>query len=86
MIPLFVVQTTTRPTVQAAPGVVERCRRCKRLIKDPESLGYHIGPKCREHLGIEPRRPVRVGGVQAWRDIPGQADLLDGGDEQEADL
>lgn len=85
MIPLFAVEATTPPPVpDASGGRVERCRRCRRPLKDPESLGFHIGPKCREHLGITPsRRPVRVGGVRVWPYVEGQGDLLRLDGEQE---
>jgi hypothetical protein len=41
------------------------------------SLAYGIGPDCRKRLGIAPRRPVRVTGVETWRDCEGQTDLLE---------
>lgn len=43
------------------PAGPDRCRRCKRRIWDKESLGYHIGPRCRQLLGIDTparRRPA----------------------------
>lgn len=52
------------------------CRRCHRALKDPVSLGYAIGPTCRERLGITGRRAVRLARVRAGGDVPGQLDVL----------
>ena len=58
------------------PDEPPRCRRCHRPLTDPASLGYRIGPDCRELLGIAPRRPVRLTGVRVCGDVTGQLDLL----------
>ncbi|MEV0585228.1 DUF6011 domain-containing protein [Nonomuraea sp. NPDC050310] len=54
-----------------------RCRACKRKLRDPESLGFVIGPTCRKKLGIEERRPLRLTGVRPGGDCAGQGDLLE---------
>lgn len=54
-----------------------RCRCCRHKLLDPVSLAYGIGPDCRKRLGIAPRKPVRITGVETWRDCEGQTDLLE---------
>jgi hypothetical protein len=54
-----------------------RCRRCRRPLTDPASVGYRIGPDCRAALGIASRSPVRLTRVRPSGDVPGQTDLLD---------
>jgi hypothetical protein len=79
VIPLFgdaLDDQPTRPQAGAGPDV---CRRCHRPLTDPVSLGFHIGPDCRRHLGIMPsrRRLVRLTRVRVCVPGPGQGDLLD---------
>lgn len=58
------------------PCTSGECRRCHRALTDPVSLGYSIGPTCRERLGITGRRAVRLARVRAGGEVPGQGDLL----------
>jgi hypothetical protein len=62
VIPLF--GDEPEPTAPAEPSAAgaepEVCRRCHRPLKDPVSLGYRIGPECRELLGIPPPRRSRL--------------------------
>lgn len=83
MIPLFEVGEPAGPP-GPEPGSgrreADRCRRCRRPLKDPESLGYHIGPDCRKALGISGRsRRLRTGRARVRRWKPGdeQYDLLE---------
>lgn len=98
---LFPVPAPQQPDgpVEHSGGGEARCRRCHRRLTDQTSLGYHIGPRCRELLGITtqsgqrwvraPARPVSV----PRRPVPGQAELplgldaggSDDGDGQEGD-
>ncbi|MFC4006604.1 DUF6011 domain-containing protein [Nonomuraea purpurea] len=64
------------PTVGESP-TVGQCRSCHHKLQDPVSLAYGIGPDCRKKLGIVPRQPVRITGVEMWRDCEGQTDLLE---------
>ena len=53
------------------------CRRCHRALTDPVSLGFSIGPTCRDRLGITSRRrAVRLARVRAGGDVEGQLDVL----------
>lgn len=72
-LPLFEVGEPADPT---GPGQrdgrcePERCRRCRRPLRDAVSLGYRIGPDCREHLGItgrSNRRVTRLARVRRWK-------------------
>lgn len=67
------------PATEAAPAEsVESavCRRCHRQLRDPVSLGYRIGPDCRDHLGIpRPQKPPRIG-VRWSGPVEGQTDLM----------
>ncbi|GAA4089578.1 DUF6011 domain-containing protein [Nonomuraea soli] len=65
---------------QAVVRHVARCRACKRRLRDPESLGFFIGPTCRRRLGIEPGRRLRITGLPRGWEIDGQVDLLQEGD------
>ncbi len=61
------------PEPAAAPA---KCRKCRRPIRDPVSLGYQIGPDCRHQLGIDPpKRPPRFGSRRSGP-VEGQQDLL----------
>lgn len=55
---------------------VTKCAACKHTLKTPESRALGVGPDCAEKLGIAPRKPLRITGVQVWRDCEGQTDLL----------
>ncbi|MFI6496884.1 DUF6011 domain-containing protein [Nonomuraea typhae] len=55
---------------------VARCRCCRRLLRAEESLGYGIGPDCRQRLGITPRRRLRLARVRPGGECEGQTSLL----------
>ncbi|MER5420357.1 DUF6011 domain-containing protein [Streptosporangium roseum] len=54
-----------------------RCRCCRRLLTADDSLGYRIGRKCREKLGITSRKAVRPARVRSGGDVPGQTNLME---------
>ncbi|MFI7615102.1 DUF6011 domain-containing protein [Nonomuraea terrae] len=56
---------------------VSRCAACKHRLRTPESQLLGLGPDCASKLGITARRPVRITGVEKWRDCEGQIDLLE---------
>jgi len=64
------------PTVPES-RTVGACRCCRHALRDPVSLAYGIGPDCRKRLGIVSRKPVRITGVEMWRDCEGQTNLLE---------
>jgi hypothetical protein len=65
------------PTEPAPGEHSARCRRCRRELTDAESLGYSIGPVCRQRLGITSGpRVVRLARVRPCGDCDGQGDLL----------
>ncbi|TDD54567.1 hypothetical protein E1286_05085 [Nonomuraea terrae] len=56
---------------------VSRCAACKHRLRTDASRALGLGPDCASKLGITPRRPVRITGVEKWRDCEGQIDLLE---------
>ncbi|MEV0231614.1 DUF6011 domain-containing protein [Nonomuraea sp. NPDC050786] len=56
---------------------ITRCRACKHTLRTPESQTLGIGPECAAKLGLAPRRPLRITGLETWRDCEGQIDLLE---------
>lgn len=83
MIPLFEVgepAETPGPEPGSGRREADRCRRCHRPLKDPESLGYHIGPDCRKALGITGRSArlrTHRGRVRGWKPGDEQPGMFD---------
>lgn len=85
MIPLW-GDTRDEPAPEAGP-VKAICRRCRRPLRDPVSLGFQIGPDCRDHLGIPRSRSnrvrVRLARVRYWTPGSEQPELAEEINEEE---
>ncbi len=76
MIPFTDLPPEPTPAKPEEPAEA-KCRRCRRKLQDPVSLGFQIGPDCRDHLGIpKPQKPPRIG-VRWTGPVEGQTDLLE---------